>query len=259
MKMTRRMSWQEYSNHPQVKPLVESKGIAYVRDLYLLEFKRAEFYDPIFPSATPAQGQGTALTITGNTAEVSRFTWTSGLTNGITGSNHPLSASIDGFYVDVTGYNNTTDYSLGWSQSFKTFRFYLTSGSSQTYTVPSSIAGVVTASYSRTETVNVTGSLINKWKDAITNQSATAVVGGFTNTIAPADLFSATVAAGSGSITFTNDYKSSVPAISTNISSGTGSVATITNGLDQFMFVAESPVFDATTDTGYSGLIRVPS
>jgi len=257
--MTRRMSWQEYSNHPQVKPLVESKGIAYVRDLYLLEFKRAEFYDPIFPSATPAQGQGTALTITGNTAEVSRFTWAAGLTNDITGSNHPLSASIDGFYVDVTGYNNTTDYSLNWNQSFKTFRFYLTSGSSQTYTVPGNIAGVVTASYSRIETVNITGSLINKWKDAVTNQSATAVVAGFTNTIAPADLFSATVAAGSGSITFTNDYKASVPAISTNITSGTGSVATITNGLDQFKFLTNSPVFDAITSTGYSGLIRVPS
>jgi hypothetical protein len=47
MKMTRRMSWQEYSNHPQVKPLIESKGIEYVRDLYLREYKRAEMYDPI--------------------------------------------------------------------------------------------------------------------------------------------------------------------------------------------------------------------
>jgi hypothetical protein len=259
MKMTRRMSWQEYSNHPQVKPLIESKGLAYVRDLYLLEFKRAEFYDPIFPVATPAQGQANALTITGNTAEVSRFTWASGLTNTITGSNHPLSASIDGFYVDITGYNGATDYSINWKQSFKTFRFYLTSGSSQTYTVPGNIVGVVTASFSWTETTNVTGSLIHKWKTAIDNQSATAVVAGFTNTIAPASLFSATVADGSGSITFTNDYKASVPAISTNITSGTGSVATITNGLDQFKFVADSPVFDATTSTGYSGLIRVPS
>ena len=259
MKMTRRMGWQEYSNHPQVKPLIESKGLAYVRDLYLLEFKRAEFYDPIFPVATPAQGQGTALTITGDTAEVSRFTWASGLTNGITGSNHPLSASIDGFYVDVTGYNNTTDYSLGWSQSFKTFRFYLTSGSSQTYTVPSSIAGVVTASYSRTETVNVTGSLINKWKDAIANQAASAVVAGFTNTIAPVDLFSASISAGSGSITFTNDYKASVPNISTNITSGTGSVATITNGLDIIKFVSDPVPFDAVANPGTIGLIRVPS
>ena len=258
MKMTRRMSWQEYSNHPQVKPLIESKGIAHVRDLYLLEFKRAEFYDPIFPATTPPQSFGRP-TLTGNTAEVSRFTWANGLTNTITGSNHPLSASIDGFYVDVTGYDGTTDYSLGWNLSFKTFRFYLTSGSSQTYDIPSNIAGVVTSSFTRSETVNVTGSLLIKWKDAIANQSATAVVAGFTNTIAPSTLFTSTVAAGSGSITFTNINKASVPNISTNITSDTGSVSTITNGTDILKNVSDPKAFDAQSDPGYFSLIRVPS
>ena len=256
--MTRRMSWQEYSNHPQVKPLIESRGIAHVRDLYLLEFKRAEFYDPIFPVTTPPQSSGRPE-LTGNTAEVSRFTWATGLTNTITGSNHPLSASIDGFYVDVTGYNGTTDYSLSWNSSFKTFRFYLTSGSSQTYTIPSNIAGVVTASFSRSETVNVTGSLISKWNNAIANQGATAVVAGFTNTIAPSTLFTSTIAAGSGSITFTNVNKASVPNISTNITSGTGSVSTITNGTDILKNVSDPKAFDAQSDPGYFSLIRVPS
>jgi hypothetical protein len=256
--MTRRMSWQEYSNHPQVKPLIESRGLGHVRDLYLLEFKRAEFYDPQFPVMTPAQGQAQALTITGAVAEVSRFTWASGLNNNITGS-HPLSASINGNYIEVTGYNGTTDYSLGWDNSMKHFRFYFMSGSAQTLSVPSGVDGIVTASYSLSETSNITGSLLNKWKDAVANQSATAVVAGFTNTVAPSTLFSAALGTASGSITFTHLNKAAVANITTNITSGTGSVSVVTNGLDQFKFVADSPTFDTVTDNGYSSLIRVGS
>jgi len=247
------LDWRDYSRQPHIKQLIETKGLEFARQQFIKDSNKLLWDDPfvIQENHQPA-GQslgnnnsaavGSSPQIIGDTAEVSRFTWASGITNKVTGSfgrnNLPgqVSASIHGHYFDVTAYNGTVDYSADHTNSTKTFRFLIVSSSKFTYTNTTGLAGLITASYTRrTETVNITGSLLNKFKMAVANQSATAVVAGFTNTIAPSTLFNTpTLTAGSGSITILHKNKGGVPDIATNITSGTGSVSVVTQGLDKY-------------------------
>jgi hypothetical protein len=225
--------------------------------------------DPFVITESTAVGQslsnnnsaamGSSPSIIGDTAEVSSFAWASGLNNNITGS-HPLSASIHGYYFDIAAYDGTVDYSYNHVNSTKIFRCYVTSASNFAPTVPSNIAGVITASYAYgTETINVTGSLLSKFRNAVSNQSATATVAGFTNTIAPSALFTTTLAAGSGSLTLTHVNEGGVPDISTIFTSATASVSVTTQGLDKYYnesgYYTGAVLFDGAQDP-YTTLAR---
>lgn len=246
------MDWRDYSSQPHIKKLIESKGIETARQQYIRESNKAMWDDPFIvnehyaPGLSLPNNNSAAMSsnpsIIGNTAEVSRFVWASGVDNNITGS-HPLSASIHGQYFDIAAYNGTVDYSYGHTTSTKIFRCYITSASNFAPTVPNNISGVITASYAfGTETTNITGSIVSKWKEAFANQGATAVVAGFTNTIAPSILFTATIAVGSGSLTLTHVNKGGVPDITSNFAVATASVSVVTQGNDKYY-----------NETGYTG------
>jgi hypothetical protein len=238
------LDWKYWSAQSHIKQLIESKGIEVARQQFIRESNKALWDDPIIlvehsapglsVSNNNSAGAGSTPSIIGFSSQIDRFTWASGITNNITGS-HPLSASIHGNYVDITTYDGTVDYSYNHVNSSKTFRLYITSASNFTATNVNGIDGVITASYGfGTETTNVTGSILFKWADALANQTATAVVAGFTNTIAPSTLFTLTLAAGSGSLTVTHVNEGGVPGMSTTLTSATASVAVITAGTDRY-------------------------
>lgn len=237
------MDWRDYINQPHIKQLIESKGVAAAKSQYLKESNSALWFDPFIISEAVNPGisltnnnsaaGGSTQFIVGDTAQVSTFTWTNGVRNGITGSTAVTSSDgIEGYYFDVNAYNGTIDYSGNHISSTKTFRFYVVSSSNFIASDTNGIDGVVTASYTDvTETTNITGSILTRWSNAIASQTATAVVAGFTNTIAPNELFTSSIAA--NVMSFTNLYAGGVPAIRTNFSSETASVATSTIGKDK--------------------------
>ena len=243
--MSNFLDWRNYTRQPHIKQLIETKGVEAARVQFIKDSNKALWNDPFILNES-YESPGTSVSnnssaaggsnpfLYGNTAETQSFAWVSSITNNITGSNHPLSASIHEYYFDVTAYNGAVDYSFGHTDSFKTFRFLVISGSgAYTYSNTTGLAGLVTASYTRTETINVTGSLLFKFKDAIANQSATAVVAGFTNTIAPTTLFTPILAAGSGSLSIAHVNKGGVPSLSTTFTSTTASVSVTTQGTDK--------------------------
>jgi hypothetical protein len=244
--MSNFLDWRDYTRQPHIKKLIESKGVEAARIQFIKDSNKTLWNDPFIinenhqsPGTSVSNNNAAALgsnpQIIGDTVEVSRFTWVTNITNDITGSNHPLSASIHEYYFDVSAYDGTVDYSYNHANSTKTFRFLVISGSGgYTYSNTTGLAGLVTASYTRSEIANITGSLVNRFKDAIANQSATAVVAGFTNTIAPSTLFTPTIAAGSGSLTITHINEGGVPDITTNFVAATASVSVTTNGLDKY-------------------------
>jgi hypothetical protein len=256
--MSHFLDWRDYSRQAHIKQLIESKGLEFVRQQFLKESNKMLWDDPIIITETTAVGQsltnnnsaavGSSPSLIGRISEVQRFTWNSGIANTITGSNHPLSASIHEYYFDVTAYNGTVDYSQDHVNSYKTFRFLVISGSTgYTYSNTTGLSGLVTASYTRTDTASITGSLLNKFKDAIATQAASATVAGFTNTIAPSALFTATLANLSSSLTITHVHEGGVPDISTTFTSTTASVSVITNGLDSY--------YNSTNTYNYAPLI----
>jgi hypothetical protein len=241
--MSHFLDWRDYTRQAHIKQLIETKGLEYVRQQFLKESNKALWDDPLMLTEQRAVGQslsnnnsaamGNSPSIIGDTAEVSRFTWSAGITNNVTSSN---GQGLNGYYFDIVAYNGAVDYSYHHVDSTKRFRFLIVSASSNyTYSNTSGLAGLITASYTqRTETRNITGSILNKFKQAIANQGANAVVAGFTNTIAPTTLFTSTLAAGSGSLTVTHQNEGGVPDITTNLLSVTASVSVVTQGLDKY-------------------------
>lgn len=238
------MNWRDYANQPYIKKLIETKGIAAAKSQYLKESNSALWHDPFVITETVSPGTsvsnnssaagGSTQFIVGNTAQVSTFTWATSIQNGITGSAAATGSGdgLQGFYFDIDAYNGTTDFSGNHVNSTKTFRFYVVSSSGFVATNTAGINGVVTASYTDiTETANITGSILTRWSNAIALQSATAVVAGFTNTIAPNELFTSSIAA--NVMTFTNLYAGGVPEIQTNFTAATASVATTIQGTDK--------------------------
>ena len=261
------LDWRDYTKQPHIKQLLESKGLEFVRQQYIKEVNKVMWDDPIIineaanttntpAAAAGAAGGGATRTITGSVAEVSSFTWANGVGFGVTGS---FTSSLHGYYIEATGYNGLSDFSYNYVNTMKRFRFYIVSSSNAGFTATNltGISGVITASYTDLAgSVNVTGSIINAWTNAIANQSATANVAGFTNSIAPSTLFTSSINAGSSSITITNKFAASAPNIGTNIPATTGSVAVITNGLDRFFDDSNTTyTFDATLNP-WNGLIR---
>ena len=238
------MDWRDYVNQPHIKQLIESKGIAAAKSQYLKESNSALWHDPFIITETVSPGTsvsnnssaagGSTQFIVGDTIQISTFTWTNGVTNNVTGSIAATGSGdgLQGFYFDLSSYNGTTDFSANHISSTKTFRFYVVSSSGFIASNTAGIDGVITASYTDiTETTNITGSILTRWSNAIANQTATATVAGFTNTVAPNTLFTSSIA--SNVMTFTNLYKGGVPQIQTNFTSTTASVATTTIGADK--------------------------
>ena len=256
-------SWQDYSRRPEVKQLIETKGMSFAQAQYQREVNYMEWNDPVIINETnqpgmsvfnPAdQGMNDANStqfITGYSKETSTFTFATGLAVGFTGSANPTSASIHGTGFDVWAYDNTTDYSLGHVNSIKKIRLLITTGSGTTFDDFGRAACVITAS-----TVDGGAApdqlIIDRFKDAINNQSATAQVAGFTNTFAPSDLIS-----GSDTsplvLTITREYNASVPNASifagpTTINlADTASVATPVEGQDTYYYDQGMNVFNGT-------------
>ena len=238
------IDWRDYVRQPRIKSLIESKGVEAARQEYIRESNKAMWDDPfvinesLYSSADPttaaASAGGSSPSIVGHVAEVSRFAWASTVTNDVTGS---AGDGLHGTYFEVAAYNGAVDYSFNHVNSTKKFRFYFVSSSTTAFTATNTtgIAGIATASYSKsTETTPVTGSLLSKLYTAILNQSATAVVAGFTNTIAPSTLFAPTMSAGSSSLSLVHVFKGGVPNIISTVPAVSSSVSVTTNGLDRY-------------------------
>ena len=238
-------SWQDFMRMPENKLLKESKGIHACKQKYIQEQNKMQWYDPMIIQEASSPGQsvnnsvgadgGSTPFICGNTAEVSTLTFASVLKQEWTGS-----SDSGELYFDIEAYNGTVDYAAGHTNSMKKFRCYYfsrivsSSAQAEAPSVPATIHGVVTAS-----SVGVVGtsghfssSLAYQWQQALNSQVATAVVAGFTNTIAPSTLFTAATSSKGNVLTITNDKKASVAAISTTFTTTTASVATSTTALD---------------------------
>lgn len=237
------MDWRDYVRQAHVKQLIESKGVEAARQQYIRESNKALWDDPFIINETKSPGTsvasnnsaavGSTPSIIGDTAEVSRFQWTAGVSNNITGS-HPLSGSLHGLYIDVPAYNGTVDYSFNHVNSTKVFRLYVVSSSDFAPVIPANINGVITASYTHVSTADVTGSIVTAWREAINNQSSTAQVIGFTNTIAPNTLYSASIDAAKTTLTITHINEGGAPDISSVFTTTTASVSVTTQGLDKY-------------------------
>lgn len=180
--------------------------------------------------------------MTGNTAHVSTFTWATGLTPGFTSSAN--------FGITVHAINGTTDFSQGHVNSRKKILLAVVTGSGDAALGGLSTTGydiVVSASSDLTVLdKNASGSLAHALQTAVADQAAGAVVGGFTNTIAPSSLISLTLPVSSGSFTITNATKASVANGTTDVASTTGSIAVTTQGTDTFVGDVGGQVFDGT-------------
>jgi hypothetical protein len=251
------IDWRDYVRQPRIKSLIESKGMEAARQEYIRESNKAMWDDPLIineslyssadPTTAAAGAGGSSPSIVGHVAEVSKFEWASTVTNNVTGS---AGDGLHGYYFEVAAYNGSVDYSYNHVNSTKKFRFYFVSSSTTGFTATDTtgVAGIVTASYSKTsETVNVTGSLLSKLYTAILGQGATAVVAGFTNTIAPSTLFAPTMSVGSSSLSLVHVNKGGVPNIISTVPSVSSSVSVTTNGLDRYWGTTTSmpgPTFD---------------
>jgi hypothetical protein len=277
-------TWQDFMRDPANKALKESKGIHACKQKFIQEQNKMMWHDPIIiqenqspgqsvNNAVGADGSSTPF-ITGNVAEITTFTFTGAVAGDNLWTASNAAGSDEEWYFDVEAYDGSTDYSATHTNSMKKFRFFIVSGSGPlndrnfTPTIPASINGVVTASATHiaarvitaADDVNITGSILGQFVHTIVNQAATETVAGFTNTIAPADLFTAITGStsGEGYLQITNKYKSAVAAGSTAFASTTASIATSTAGSDTYFHdkdATDRQVFDGDVRP-YSNLPR---
>ena len=267
-------SWQDFMRDPANKALKESKGIHACKQKYIQYQNKHQWYDPMIlehqspgdsvGNQTSADGKSTQY-ITGNTAQVSTVTWNSGNNNITSSANQgsgsgELSADQEGFeassYFDIEGFylsgdGSTEDWTQNHTNSRYKFRCFLTTGSLAVVSKPAGFHGALTGSPGVSSspggnllggTAGITGSVFAGLKDAINNSPASAVVGGNTNgSIAPSTLFSATLNAGSSSLTITSQNAGS----SANITSSYGTSDVVTLGLS-----VSGSMTSATTTTG---------
>ena len=105
---------------------------------------------------------------------------------------------------------------------------------------------VVTASCESLAT-HATGSWGDVMSDNVANQSATATVGGFTNTLAASQLLTvATSSTNGATFTITNTFLGGVTDATTTAAAATGSIATTTLGNDTYVNSDGSQTFDGS-------------
>ncbi len=236
-------SWQDFMRDPNNKALKESKGIHACKQKFIQEQNYQQWMDPqiIVESNSPgtsvnnnnsAAGKSTDF-ITGHEAEVSTLTWVSGITANYTGSG--ASSTSQDAALGMTHYAiaEGTDYAADHVNVRKKILLAIVTGSHMADLGPSlSTAGydvVVTASYDGGTLggsldfgvagagLIASGTVGDDLGDNVAAQSATATVGGFTNTIAPSALITVATASGGGAtFTVTNKYKGAVKVAATS-------------------------------------------
>jgi len=244
------LSWQDFMRQPANQILKESKGIHACKQKFIQEQNKLMWMDPVMitENQSPADAShnsinsdgGSSQFVTGNTAHVSTFTWATGLTPGFTSSGQ--------FGITVNAINGESDFSKGHVNTRKKILLAFTTSSYSPDLEGISTAGydiVVSASSDLTvKDVNASGSLAEALKVAVAGQAAGAIVGGFTNTIAPSSLISLALPVSSASFTITNATKAAVANSTTDIASTTGSIAVTTQGTDTFFGDVGGQVFD---------------
>ena len=260
-------TWQDFMRAPENKALKESKGIHACKQKFIQEQNKMQWYDPVMlqegnqdagvvNNANAADGGSTNF-LTGKTAEVSTFTWVTNISSSITGSG---ATNAGGATFGITCYTLKAgvDYSYGHTEARKKVLLAIVTGSNMADLGGLSSTGydvVVTASYANAAvaaSTGVTGSIGNVLANAVANQGATAVLGGFTNTVAPSDLL--TVSTGSEGAqgnewTITNVVKGDVLTATTDLASDSGSVAVTTRGAMQFLGDSDfGYILSSTTD-----------
>ncbi len=243
------LNWQDFMKRPEVKVLLEEKGMVAVKQRYIQEQNMLMWQDPIIlqegqqdagvvNQANAADG-GSTNYITGDQAHVSTFTWSTTVLPSIT-------ASADGnFGITAYGIRPGVDYSYGQSNIRKKILLAFVTGSVLGDVGGLSTSGydvVVTASYNDIPVAlqtakNVTGSWANVLRDNLVGQGAGAVVGGFTNdsAYAPSTLLSVATSSNGKTFTVTNAVKGDAYQSTTDIATS-GSIATTTFGKSKWLY-----------------------
>ena len=126
-------SWQDFMRDPINKDLKESKGIHACKQKYIQEQNKQMWHDPIIiqengnagisiPAAAAADGGSTSF-ITGNTAEVTTFTFTGAAAGeNLWTASSAVNASANhdtNWYFDVEAYTGATDFSANHVNTMK--------------------------------------------------------------------------------------------------------------------------------------------
>jgi len=270
-------SWQDFMRMPENKALKESKGIHACKTKYLQEQNKMQWHDPVMlqenggdagislaDTTTAAAGGGSNGFITGFTREVSTLTIPAMVAAKANGATASLNTS-----VTVHALASGSDFSFGHTALRKKIGLFIVTGSTMGAT-HFEAAGLSTSGYDVVVTASVapefgfggsgevgaggfggsgigawTGSLLNLLGRSIKNQSATATVVGFTNTIAPSTLITAdTGSAPFNVLTITNKTRGAVTDASTTADSATASIAISTPAVDTYLGDEGGVIFD---------------
>jgi hypothetical protein len=261
------LNWRDYTQVPEIKTLIENKGVEAARVRYMQEVTRWQYNDPAIitetnvpglsvPSPNGASAGGSTDFITGFEISSFLFTWQLPLTNlAVSGSD------MNGKFIDIESYNGQIDFSARHRQSYKNIRCFITTASAFTATVPDSIDCIITASTVGLSLphgpsgVHMTSSIAYQWQEAINNQAANAVVAGYTNAIAPSTLVLASTASFGKEILFQNTFQGSANLGAASIGSTTASYAYFSDGRDTFFHEQGAQFFDGR-ELPYSNMPR---
>lgn len=248
------LNWQDFMKRPEIKVLLEEKGMTAVKQKYAQEQSLLMWNDPLIINEAVSPGVavsnnnssagGSSQFITGNTAHASIFTWGSDLTGNFTASCN--------FGIGVHTISDGKTFNAGHQDKRHKILLAFVTGSTLADLGGLSSDGfdvVVTASIGgAAELGGGSGSWANIMKDNVAGQTATAVVGGFTNTIAPSTLIN-TITTASNGTTFTISHAAAGGvdnAVVYNLSSDTGSIAVSTKGTDTFFNEQGVQIFDGS-------------
>lgn len=247
------INWQDFMRDPVNKALKESKGIHACKQKFIQEQNKMAWYDPMILNEAAqdagvvnnanASAGGSSDFITGNTAHVDRFTWGTTL-DGFTASGN--------FGITVNNaLNSNTSYANGHTDTRKKILLLFLTGSTVNDLAGISTTGVdcvVTASWTDTDITgnSATGSVANVLADAVAAQTATAVVGTFTNTIAASDYITVTTGSNGTYMDITYSTAGGVTPAVTDTDSATGSLAIQTLGTDTYYSEKGAQLFNGT-------------
>ena len=261
-------SWQDFMRMPENKALKESKGIHACKQKFIQEQNKMQWHDPVMlqengdagisltNSTNTSAGGGSNGFITGFTREVSTLTIPSPDAN-LKGATASLNTS-----VTVNALATGSDFSFGHTALRKKVGLFIVTGSTMGAT-HFTAAGLSTSGFDVVVTASIdageimaggvggagfgawTGSLLNLLGRNIKNQSATATVVGFTNTIAPSTLITAdTGSAPYNVLTITNKTRGAVTDASTTFVAATASLAISTPAVDTYLGEEGGLIFD---------------
>jgi hypothetical protein len=277
------LNWQDFMRRPEVKVLLEEQGMVAVKQRYFQEQNKLMWSDPVIIQENNSPGLavtnnvsadgGSTQYITGHTAHVHRFKYILGDDNMI--DSNALTGSNWGIYINTLSNDGLPAFDANHESLRKRILLAFVTGSEMAdlgglsttnvdCVVTASVTTFTALGYGIAESGSITASIGGAFGDAVQNQSATATVGGFANTIAPSSLitFASSSVLGIGQYTISNVNKGSVRdnealssvfadgVVNTNFTSadgtiGTGSIDTLTVGNDTFYNDPGAQVFNA--------------